>query len=121
MFDDVASDSPKFAEIIHFLLLFSFSFLSFGACFSSLRAMSDGGGDGDGDAGGGGGGAAAAKAPAKPMTNADFRALLAAPRPEAEAASKKKKKDGAGGQQRQNPQQQQQRSSRDGEGGFKYR
>ena len=74
--------------------------------------MSDSGGDGDGGNG-------AAEAPrAKPMTNADFRALLAAPRPDASTAAPKKKKDNAGQRQRKN---QQQRSSRDGDGGSKYR
>ena len=83
--------------------------------FRRSPAMSDSGGDGDGIGDG------AADAPrAKPMTNADFRALLAAPRPAAAAtaAASTKKKDNAGQRQRKN---QQQRSSRDGDGGAKYR
>lgn len=87
---------------------------SFGACVVSPRpaldgAMSDSGGGGDGEGDGNG--------TAKPLTNADFRALLSAPRPDAAAATAASNKKSAGQQHRRN----QQRPSRDGEGGSKYR
>ena len=86
-------------------------------------AMSDSDGGGGGGDGNGDGATSDAPPPptrARPMTNADFRALLSAPRPDAaatSAAAAKKKIAGKQQQQRRN----QQRPSREGEGGSKYR
>jgi hypothetical protein len=106
--------SLRFVKSPSLFFSLPFVFLISRRSFASSRAaMSDSGGDG----GGVGAGADAPRA-AKPMTNADFRALLDAPRPDAATASKKKK-DNAGQQQRRRNQQQ--LSSRDGDGGSKYR
>jgi len=79
--------------------------------FAMAGDEGDEGNDGTGCTGQGNNGSS------KPMTNADFRALLSAPRPNAQQQQQQRKKEKGGGSGQRRPQ----RPSRDGDAGSKYR